>query len=71
VDETVLADSGQLRAALNALSAQISDAVENPALRGRLLDITESAKARGGLEKIVLLSGRIKACSETLGGNGQ
>lgn len=70
-EETVPADSGQLRAALSALSAQISDAVENPALRGHLLDITESVKARSGLEKIVLLSGRIKECSETLGRSRQ
>ncbi len=70
-EEKVPADSGQLRAALSALSAQISDAVDNPALRGHLLDVTASVKARSGLEKIVLLSGRIKACSEALGRNRQ
>ncbi len=67
VEEAAPADSGQLRAALTALSAQISDAVDNPALRGHVLDITGSVKARSELEKIVLLSGRIKTTSETLG----
>lgn len=66
-EEAVPADSGQLRAALSTLSARISDAVDNPALRGHLLDITGSVKAMSELEKIVLLSGRIKAGSETLG----
>ncbi|HJU53584.1 MAG TPA: hypothetical protein VJ715_03395 [Pyrinomonadaceae bacterium] len=66
-EKTAPADSVQLRAALSALSAQISDAVDNPALRGRLLDITGSVKARSELEKIVLLSRRIKTSSETLG----
>ena len=65
------ADSGQLRAALSALSAQISDAVDNPVLRGRLLDITGAVKARNELEKIVLLSRRIKLSSEALGKTGQ
>jgi hypothetical protein len=63
-EKTAPADSEQLRA---ALSAQISDAVDNPVLRSHLLDITGSVKARSELEKIVLLSGRIKTSSETLG----
>ncbi|HEY0376876.1 MAG TPA: hypothetical protein VGC87_07955 [Pyrinomonadaceae bacterium] len=66
-EKTAPADSVQLRAALSALSAQISGAVDNPALRGHLLDITGSVKARSELEKIVLLSGRIKTSSTTLG----
>jgi voltage-gated potassium channel Kch len=70
-ETTAPADSGQLRAALSALSAQISDAVDNPVLRGRLLDITGAVKARNELEKIVLLSRRIKISSEALDKTGQ
>jgi hypothetical protein len=66
-EATAPADSGQLRAALSALSAQISDAVDNPVLRGRLLDVTGAFKASSELEKIVLLSRRIKISSEALG----
>jgi hypothetical protein len=66
-EEKVPLDAGQLRPALSALSALISDAVRNPALRGHLLDMRRSAKARSELDEIVELSERIKMSSEMLG----
>jgi hypothetical protein len=65
-EERVISDSGELRAALSSLSALISDAVLNPALKGRLLDAAKSLEARSELDAIVELSGRVKAGSETL-----
>ena len=63
-------DTEQLRAALLALSSLISDAVRNPVLRGHLLDITRSVKARGELDEIVELSERVKMSCEILGQTG-
>ncbi|HEY6188784.1 MAG TPA: hypothetical protein VIW80_14095 [Pyrinomonadaceae bacterium] len=61
------ADAEQLRVALLALSAKISDAVRNPVLKGYLLDATEAAKARGELSEIIRMSERIKLSSKILG----
>jgi hypothetical protein len=68
-EEKVPTDPRELRAALSSLSSLISHAVRNPALRGYVLDVTRSSKARGELEEIVELSERIKMSSEMLGKN--
>ena len=64
-------DAAQLRPALSALSALISDAVRNPVLRGSFLDARRSAVVRSELDEIVRLSERIKMSSELLGKNRQ
>jgi hypothetical protein len=66
-----LLDARQFRPALSALSSLISDAVRNPALRGYLLDMRRSAKARSELDEIVELSEGIKMSSEMLGRNSK
>lgn len=69
--EKFLSDAGELRAALSSLSSLISDAAGNPVLRGHLLDLTMSVKARRELDEIVELSELIKASSEMSGKAGQ
>lgn len=66
-EEKVPIDSGQLRVALSALSALISDALCNPGLKGYLLDMTRSAEAGSELDEIVELSRLIRMSSEMLG----
>jgi hypothetical protein len=67
MEENPPADAEQLRVALLALSARISDAVRNPVLRGYSLDATGAAKARGELCEIIRMSKHIKLSSEILG----
>lgn len=69
-EQKALTDEGELRAALSSLSSLISDAVRASALRGYLLDATESVEASSRLDAIVELSGRIKAGSEVFVKNG-
>jgi hypothetical protein len=66
-EENPPADAEQLRVALLALSARISDAVRNPVLRGYSLDATGAAKAGGELSEIIRMSKHIKLSSEILG----
>lgn len=54
----------QVRTALWALSALIFEVVPNPVLKGRLLDVTRSAKASSELDKIIDLSERIQSSCE-------
>ena len=53
-------DRPQLRLEIYSLSSMIGEAVQNPLLTGRMLDVIGSAKARSDLDEIVELSGRIR-----------
>lgn len=59
-------DRPHLKQMISALVMLIADAVRNPSLKGGVLDVTGSLKARSELDAIVELSGRIKTQCELL-----
>ena len=63
-------DPTQLKMSIYALSALITDAVQDPLPMGRVLYIVESLKARSDLDSIVELSERIRMQCELLGKSG-
>ena len=63
-------DLPQLKMSIYALSALITDAVQDPLPMGRVLYIVESLKARSDLDAIVELSERIRMQCELLGKSG-
>jgi hypothetical protein len=63
-------DPPQLKMSIYALSALITDAVQDPLPMGRVLYVVESLKARSDLDAIVKLSERIRTQCELLGKGG-
>lgn len=66
LEEKLISDSGELRAALGVLSALLSGTLRNPALTGYVLDAAKPLEAANELDAIVELSGRVKAGGESL-----
>ena len=64
------ADRPQLRRSIHTLSSMIAEAVQNPLLKGQVLDVMGAAKARNDLDKIVELSERIRTQCELFGKTG-
>jgi hypothetical protein len=64
-------DRPQLKLSIYALSALITDAVQNPLPTGRVLHVVESLKARKDLDAIVELSERIRMQCELFSKSGR
>ena len=63
-------DRPQLKLFIYSLSIQISDAARNPLLKGRLLDVTGSARARADLDAIIESAKRIRTQCELFSRTG-
>jgi hypothetical protein len=59
-------DGPQLRLYIYSFSTQIADAVRNPLLKGHLLDVTGSARARADLDALIELAKWIRMQCELL-----